>query len=325
MSLRKGTSLSSMVLVTGLMLSGCTIDKPTGSASGPKEAETSTVTLTQSSTPSSGEGNENAPGRGEPGGPPEQGRAPGVAEEIPADDDGGLFQSQLQAAVDQTVANYGGSAGIAFSDGSTTTGAGDLAPAAAWSTIKVPLAIAALRVDPAQGQNATAAIQWSDNNAAEALWISLGAPDQAGSATGSVIAEAGTNIAVQTAVTRDGFSSFGQTMWGTADQAQFAANLGCVAGGAPVMQSMGLIDASQSWGIGQLPNAQFKGGWGPQPDGSYSARQFGLTTDPVTGQKKGLALIVRPGSGSFSDATSMANTLISNVQPAVPTAPPSVC
>lgn len=235
------------------------------------------------------------------------------------------ISGQLQLAVDNAISAYGGSAGIAFSDGDTEVSAGDMTPYAAWSTIKVPIAIAALRNDPSRSENVTAAIQWSDNAAAEALWGSLGAPEEAGLITGGVLAEGGVQIPVNTVVTREGFSSFGQTMWSTSDQARFSANLACIPGSETVLQNMAQIEPSQSWGIGRLPQAQFKGGWGPDPDGSYSARQFGMTTDPGTGQTRALAIIVRSGSGNFNDAQMMADALISEVQSVLLQLPPTSC
>lgn len=77
--------------------------------------------------------------------------------------------------------------------------------------------------------------------------------------------------------------------------------------------------------IGQLPGARFKGGWGPEPDGAYSARQFGLATDPVPGRTAALAVIVNPGSGTFDDARSMATALISNARKAIPQASITSC
>lgn len=290
-------------LAASVVLSGCTIDTiDTTESSGPP---TSTVTLT--STPTS----------------PPAAEAPVLPTEEPQQ--GESFAQALQAAVDQTIAVYGGTAGIAVSDGSTEVTAGDMSAAAAWSTIKVPLAVAALRQDPAQTTNVTAAIQWSDNNAAEALWASLGTPEQAGQATTDILREGRNDVTVNTVVTRDGFSSFGQTMWSPDDQARFAATLGCISGSDPVLQNMAMVEPGQSWGIGRLPGARFKGGWGPQPDGAYSVRQFGLSTNPTSGQTTALAIIVRPGSGSFADAQAMADTLISTVQPALAQAPASAC
>lgn len=305
-------------LTTALVLTGCTVDVPANSVLDEVATGTSTVTMTSTAEPSTFAPTEtlDSTAMPEPVNPTESSTEQSSNLDIAA---------QLQSAVDQVVSLYGGSAGIAFSDGATTFSAGDVSPAAAWSTIKVPIAIAALRNDPSQSTNVEAAIQWSDNAAAEALWGSLGALDQAGLVTGSVLSEGGVQVSVNTVVTRSGFSSFGQTMWSTYDQARFAANLGCISGSAPILQNMAMVEPSQSWGIGQLPQAKFKGGWGPDPDGFYSARQFGLTTDPVTGQSSALAIFVKSGSGNFNDAQMMANALISEIQIVIPQAPTTSC
>ncbi len=306
----------SLALTVPLLLTSCTIgDLETAPISSSTQS-TSTVTITSHLNPGSGDPR--------PGAQPEAGH--GVEPEGASISAGsGELNGALQAAVEQTTLVFAGTAGIAVSDGSTEFMAGDTGPAASWSTIKVPIAIAALRQDPQQAANATAAIQWSDNPAAEALWLSLGTPEQASGATGAVLAEGGSGTAVNAVRSRSEFSTFGQTMWTPTDQARFAANLECIPGAAPVLESMSMVEASQTWGIGQLPNARFKGGWGPDPDGSYMARQFGLSTDPETGQMVALAIIVRPGSGTFSDAQAMASTLISHIQDELSLAPEASC
>jgi hypothetical protein len=161
-------------------------------------------------------------------------------------------------------------------DGHLVTG-GETAPRAAWSTSKVPLAVAALLHDPSTGPLVETALTESDNAAAEQLWTSLGDPGTAGAAVGDVLREGGdTTTTVQDQVVRPGFSAFGQTMWTTADQATFAAGLSCLAGAEPVLDAMGRISNGGGYGLGQLPGARFKGGWGPDTSGSYEVRQFGL-------------------------------------------------
>lgn len=306
-------------LGSSILLTGCTIGAPTSTDDEESAMGTSTVTITSSATAFD---TSNPTRVLESTVEPEPVQTTASATAQPNTDD---IASQMQLAVDNAVSVYGGSAGIALSDGYTSVTAGDMTPYASWSTIKVPIAIAALRNDPSQLANVTAAIQWSDNAAAETLWGSLGASEEAGLVTEGVLAEGGVQVPVSTVVTREGFSSFGQTMWAASDQARFAANLACIPGSEPILQNMAQIEPSQSWGIGGLPQAQFKGGWGPEPNGSYSARQFGLTTDPATGQSRALAIIVRSGSGNFNDAQMMANALISEVQSVIPQSPPTSC
>lgn len=177
-----------------------------------------------------------------------------------------------------------GSAGVAFlDDGDLRTGGSlaDLADAA-WSTSKVPVAVAALTNAGADDQNGLdglmrQAITVSDNDAAEALWASLGDEAAAAAATQDVLRQGGdTTTTVPAQKRRAEFSTFGQTTWALGDQARFAAGLRCVAGSAPVLDAMGQVAADQDYGLGRLDGARFKGGWGPGEDGTYLVRQFGL-------------------------------------------------
>lgn len=52
------------------------------------------------------------------------------------------------ALVAPVTAEFGDTAGIAVSDGAATSSAGELSTGPAWSTIKVPIAVAALRSAP---------------------------------------------------------------------------------------------------------------------------------------------------------------------------------
>lgn len=155
--------------------------------------------------------------------------------------------------------------------------AGDPGPEVAWSTVKVPLAIAALRARPGLTDVAQQAITVSDNAAAETLWSALGGEPGA-AAVEAVMARAGDGTTrVPTSRLRPGYSIFGQTRWVLADQARFAAGLACLPDADPVLGMMTRIDPSQQWGLGRVPGAAFKGGWGPTADGTgYLVRQFGV-------------------------------------------------
>lgn len=156
--------------------------------------------------------------------------------------------------------------------------AGDPGPVVAWSTVKVPLAIAALRARPDLTGVAQQAITVSDNAAAETLWSALGGEPGAAAAVEAVMARAGDGTTrVPTSRLRPGYSIFGQTRWALADQARFAAGLACLPDADPVLGMMTRIDPSQQWGLGRVPGAAFKGGWGPTADGTgYLVRQFGV-------------------------------------------------
>ncbi|WP_067826960.1 hypothetical protein [Nocardia inohanensis] len=182
----------------------------------------------------------------------------------------------------------------------------------AWSTIKVPLALAALRHDPTGLRSiAEAAITYSDNDAAQELWNSLGTGNQAAEAVESILREAGdatTDVAARhtrlAALDSDDLLAFGATEWSLTDQVKFAAKLPCLPRANSVISLMSEITPSQSWGLGRLIGAEFKGGWGPDDDtGKYTVRQFGLV--PTLAGPIAVALAAEPESGSFEDATDM--------------------
>ncbi|MBH0781374.1 serine hydrolase [Nocardia bovistercoris] len=171
----------------------------------------------------------------------------------------------------------------------------------AWSTMKVPLTIAAIRSDPANGGfAANAAITESDNAAADVLWQALGSPQKAAAAVETVLREGGaTQTTVQATRVRAEHSAFGQTEWSLAEQVRFASRLPCLAQSATVMKLMEQIVPSHRWGLGVFPGAEFKGGWGPDTSGKYLVRQFGLIATP-SGQIA-VAFAAQPDSGAFSD------------------------
>lgn len=106
------------------------------------------------------------------------------------------FARQLPARVGVAVVPVGG--------GQALTG-GEYLSEVAWSTIKVPLAMAALAVDPAQIDNATAALTVSDNSAAQAMWDALGSDTAAAEAVQQVLASYGdVSTVVQQEVVRPG-------------------------------------------------------------------------------------------------------------------------
>jgi hypothetical protein len=181
--------------------------------------------------------------------------------------------------------------------------AGEWNTGTAWSTIKVPLAIAALReTEPPEATDAMrAAITESDNDAAEAIWASLGDPETAARKVEAVLAEAGAPTTVESRKVRPEFTAFGQTTWSLRDQATFLSAAACDPGNQPIMDLMGQISPDQRWGLGQIPGAKFKGGWGPSPEGNYLVRQFGVI--PVNEGLAVVAVAVDPRSGSFDDGT----------------------
>lgn len=220
-------------------------------------------------------------------------------------------RASFQSAVDAVVARYGGSAAIAYSDGASVTVVGDDRPRESWSTIKVPLSIAALRANPANYERARAAVTYSDNNATTAMWNSLpaGTVDQ-------VIKEGGSRTAVPT----NGW--WGNTLWSTSEQAKFIANMPCIAGSQPVDSLMGQVIDEQRWGIGSIPGAHFKSGWAPH-NGRWHIRQMGRI--PVAGGEAAVAVTAVPGNGSYADALAMTNELGNAIRGQVSKLPVTRC
>jgi hypothetical protein len=192
----------------------------------------------------------------------------------------------------------------------------------AWSTIKVPVAIAALReeLQPEVTTEMTAAITESDNAAAESIWQSLGDPVTAAHKVEAVLRKTGDPTTVQSQRVRPEFTAFGQTAWPLTNQARFVSGAVCDSRNAPIFALMGQITRDQRWGIGSIPGTRFKGGWGPSTSGSYLARQMGVLTTPSG--MTAVALAAEAASGSFTDGirdlTDMARWLTAHIA-ALPT------
>lgn len=202
-------------------------------------------------------------------------------------------------------------------------GAGEAGSASvpAWSTSKVPVAIAALRHDPANAQYVSAAISASDNASAEAMWASMG--DQAGPLTQQVLADGGdTATQVNTVVTRPGFTAFGQTQWSLSAQAGFASQLRCVQGSESVVAAMGAA-SGQEYGLDTIPGAMFKGGWGPDPAGSYGVRQFGLV--PAGEGYVAVAIAANSPDGSYAGGQALLTQVAQNLQARLGEMPKAQC
>ncbi|MGV9819687.1 hypothetical protein [Nocardia xishanensis] len=181
---------------------------------------------------------------------------------------------------------------------------GDWTTGPAWSTMKVPLVIAAQRRNPSVSTySMTAAIASSDNAAADTLWQGLGSPQEAAKAVEAVLREGGDAKTVVPATrSRAEHSAFGQAEWSLTEQARFASRLPCLPQSETVLDLMTEIVPNHRWGLGNIRGAEFKGGWGPDAAGDYLVRQFGIIDGP-TG-KIAVALAAQPDSGAFSDGMS---------------------
>ncbi|MFC9436125.1 hypothetical protein [Nocardia sp. NPDC057030] len=217
----------------------------------------------------------------------------------------------LAAGVAELQASTRGRLGLAIMPvgGDQVVSFGDWTTGPAWSTMKVPLTIAALRLTGGSpSYAASAAITASDNAAADTLWQSLGTNQEAAQAVQSVLREGGdAKTTVPATRSRPENSAFGQADWSLADQVRFASRLPCLPQSAPVINLMEQIQAAQRWGLGAFSGAEFKGGWGPDASGAYLVRQFGLISTP-TGQLA-VAFAAQPDSGAFSDGMTMLDKL----------------
>lgn len=218
----------------------------------------------------------------------------------------------LAAGFDRLVAGLGvRSAGLVYAPvGGTPVRLGSWRTGPAWSTMKVPLSLAALRRSDSANVRALVhrAITASDNQAAEALWSGLGGGHAAGNAVDQVlVAHGDRRTRTQSQRIRAPFTPFGQTVWSLTDQVTFASALACSAGDRPVAEEMAGVTAAQRWGLGRLPSAAFKGGWGPDPAGRYLVRQFGVVS--LDGHLVAVAIAVEPADGSFDGGVRALNRI----------------
>lgn len=169
----------------------------------------------------------------------------------------------------------------------------------AWSTIKVPLALAV--IDRAGADSSTTSpgedssdagvttsdgsgipedldpmLRASDNAAADRAWASLGDPRRAAAQVQAVLRSGGDRHSrVPSEVTVPGYSAFGQTEWALRDQAIFTARLPCLDGYREIAEPLTEVDPIQLWGVASLDGAVSKAGWGSTAEG-YVVRQLAV-------------------------------------------------
>ncbi|MCV7056612.1 hypothetical protein [Mycolicibacterium gilvum] len=218
--------------------------------------------------------------------------------------------SSLATSFTQMAATLpAGDVGVTIYDGQRITQYGSWTDGAAWSTIKVPLSIAALRADPEGAEPLMRqAISQSDNSSADQMWALLGDPAAAAAAVEDVLREGGDAVTtVQQQQVRPPYSSYGQTTWSEYQTAIFAFNLPCVPGAEPVLASMRAVGGNQQWGLANFAGTAVKGGWGPGTDGGYLVRQLAVVNN-ATGIL-GISLAARPHDGSIATGEAMLNFL----------------
>jgi hypothetical protein len=193
----------------------------------------------------------------------------------------------LEADFDALARTMPGNVGVAIAsvDGRTRV-FGEWSTGVAWSTSKVPLAVAAAA--PSNADLIVKAITESDNAAAEELWSLLGG--DAAQLVQTIIRRAGDSTTmVESRRLRAEYTPFGQTRWALADQARFSAGLSRVPEAAPVIDLMRILSEEHRWGLAAKGFAA-KGGWGPGVEGGYLVRQLALVSDTV-----GVALAAEVG------------------------------
>lgn len=286
-----------MALAGAVALGLAAITSACGNAPDPEPITPVTVTVT--STPPS----------------PTQPPTPGSSAVPPASD------AALAAGFDKVAAATGSTVGISIAPvgGNAVPGLtlGDQTPQVAWSTIKVPLAIAAERRN-GPSPAARAAIVDSDNASAEALWSSLEGGQAAADAVIEVLRDGDdTTTVVPATQRRAGYTIFGQTVWSLPDAATFTAHLPCMSGAGNVLSLMGQVAGNQQWGVEIMsaPRATaVKGGWGPGMSSGYLVRQIGLFTFR-DGRRTAVAMSAVAGtmSGGIAALNAIANWLNRNM------------
>jgi hypothetical protein len=195
---------------------------------------------------------------------------------------------------------------VASADGRTQS-FGTWTSGVAWSTIKVPLVVAALRAGVSTPVDLV--ITDSDNAAAEELWTQLGV--RAAELVQAVLREAGDPATVvESRRLRPAYTPFGQTRWSLVDQARFAAGLAQLPDAARLVELMGSLCAEHDWGLAAKGFAA-KGGWGPGFGDDYLVRQFAVV--PTASGVVGVALAADVPSGGYEAGIEVVGALADRV------------
>lgn len=197
----------------------------------------------------------------------------------------------LRDNLDAIEEETGTELGISLYDGHVNGYTGTIATLPSWSTVKVPIALAAQQhcdvSDAALETLIEASIEWSDNDSASTLLQCVGTQH-----VEEEVAEAGATIDVN--------SAFGRSEWPLASAARYGWYLSTRDEDNEVIIAMHNVIDEQQWGLGALDDAAFKGGWsGDRLDGSWHSRQFGFV--PMDGAALGVAIAARSPEGSYAD------------------------
>lgn len=226
-------------------------------------------------------------------GEPETESAPASSTTSSAPDQN-LVRTQLDRSVDKTAKKYHAQVGVAISASDDTIAAGDKGDGPVWSTIKVPIAIAALK-DGADKSLVDLAIKESDNDAAYSLWSQVqwyeGSADKA---VRDLLDDHGSHADIHD-------TAFGYSTWPLKDQAVFGAQLPCIEEADYVHKVLKDIVSWQKVGLSKEKQTRAKSGWGlDDEENEYTYRQFGV--HEVAGKRVGIALSVVTDGENYAEA-----------------------
>lgn len=232
------------------------------------------------------------------------------------------LESSLSAQIGVAVAPFGSAAPQQL---------GPLEVGHAWSSFKVPIVVTVMReqggLSSVQQSQASAAITASDNEAAAALFASLGDIGTASAALEATLAQSGYPTAVSTAPPPSGaVSTWGQTQWPLVSSVGFYRALACgqLLGSEDTAYVLGLMESvvpEQQWGLGEAGisgQVGIKAGWGPDgsASGPYLVRQAGVLRSGSSGAV--VTIAAQDSSGSFeagvADLNAVADWVRENVR-----------
>ena len=225
----------------------------------------------------------------------------------------------LEDVLDAVEAEHGGVAGISVATEHGIINVGSDGRSRAWSTIKVPIAIAAMQQKVGTESMVRAAISESSNEDAAALWAALGGGAEAAASVDSLLWRY--NGVAHTRPTVDEYpdepTPIGWIPWTLNGQAGFASRLACIPEVDVVWDAMGEIVPWQQSGLGRISGMHFKGGWSQEEDGlySYTYRQFGAL--PSDDGVLGVAIIAHPEDGRRGTAERMLDDLADGISRSV--------
>ena len=229
-------------------------------------------------------------------------------------------RADLTAAVTDIAGKYDVQVGVSVRAAGGVVHAGELQDLPAWSSMTVPVAVAAEQKALQTGGGADiagdvgAAVSASDNDAALRLRDSLGDTDEdAARYVDVVLRQAGDPTKTVADRGRSDHGGFGDDRWTLDNQVIFADRLACLTGAGPVLDAMGRVIDDHRHGAGELPGALFTGGWGADADGTYLLREFGPAGDE--GARVPFAAAVTTADGSEATARDAMAELAQRIAP----------